>query len=200
MVALSPGVGCWRWSWWRGWASAPALCGSVCPPWRWRSVAASAGLWVFRGGGVVYSAGVAALALSGLPAGLVRRGGCWWRGVGGGSRRRLGVAPELLRGAVTASGAVPWLPGLSSFAETVTALCGVSCGGWVHMSRGVSWRRWGAFSRALGLGVGLWVWRGRGASAGLVRAIKKAGALCLGSPLFDGGVTKMSLCCPPMVY
>ena len=30
MVTLPPGVGCWRWSWWRRWASAHVLRGSVC--------------------------------------------------------------------------------------------------------------------------------------------------------------------------
>lgn len=74
-------------------------------------------------------------AFDAVPPGVLwARGACRWR---------LGVAPGLLRGAVAVSVDLVRLLILSSMAETVTALCGVSCG--------PLWLSW----RALRLGVGL---------------------------------------------
>ena len=162
MVVLPAGVGCWAGN---GGGAGPRLL-------------LSAGLSVLCGGGALWRLlrGLWELCWVGWYTRQGwRRGGCMgvlhrfsdgWalvilRGDGG------GVAPELLRGAVTASGAVPWLPGLSSFAETVTALCGVSCGGWVRLSRGVSWRRWGPSRGRWG-----WAWRGSVGVAGIVGSLR----------------------------
>jgi len=121
--------------------------------------------------------------------------GCWRRIVSAAGRCLLGLCGALRRS-----------PGLCLGCRGCPASQGCD---------GVVWRlvRWvgpyvaGVLPGGAGgllAGAGGWAWvRGRGgsrASVGLVRAIKKAGALCLGSPLFDGGITKMSLCCPPMVY
>ena len=112
MVALPPGVGCWRcllrWALLVAavgllmgacWASTAcvvgALCGGFCGA---CGRFAGRGRILGRGGG------------AGGCMGVLHRFSDGWalvvlRGDGG------GVAPELLRGAVTASGAVPWLPG-----------------------------------------------------------------------------------------
>lgn len=136
MVVLPPGVGCWRWSWWRRWASAPVLRGSVC----------------LRGGGALWH------VLRGLWAVLwLVRYLCSGRGVGGSTgilQRFRGVrwcwwcSPGVCgswasAGRCDALRGWSWVLALSSFHGAVMGFYGVSCG------------RWWTFSRALVLGVGL---------------------------------------------
>ena len=176
-----------------------------CRGWAWVALLLSFPVWAFCGGfcgvsrrllgvsgifvGLAASAALRAFyivfAVRWCPASRRGVGADPWRlvmisgrGVGGGSRRRLGVAYGLLRGAVTGCGGWRWVRVLSSFRGV--------CDGLVRRLL----RRWWAFSRALWLGVGLWAWWASRACAGLMgclEGIKKPGryapVLCLSGML-----------------
>ena len=170
MVVLPPGVGCW--------AGNGGGAGPLLPSWRWRSVAASAGPVGASWGGVVYSGGGGGVAAVWAFYIVLVMGGRWWSSVVtvaawvlllAGCWRR--IAPAAGRGSWASAGRCDGLRGCALAAgavqlrEAVMALCGVWCGGWVHMSRGVPWRRWGPSRGRWG-----WVWvRGAAWVAGLLR-------------------------------
>ena len=191
-----------------------------CRGWAWVALLLSFPVWAFCGGFCGFC-GVSRrlLGVSGIFVGLAASAALAALGVALGLLILGGVVPSSGRvlavdrlggwawflsfcgGAVTVSGAVPWVLGLSSFRGAVTGMCGVSCGGLFSLSRGLS------CGRLVGVLAGVVAGRGSVGVVGLTGLCglpglsgghKKTGALCSGFA-FNWGVGKMLVGCPPMV-